>query len=165
MSRNTSEILLFYSILFSCLQRTSFTQNINVSCKYLSFPSSSMVNRRLDWHVVLVLLCVHKNIWLRDAAYTVHDVWKRLIFERCFLVYLCHSDKDKGPSRLMKKGLSLILVGHITFILGAIVHGNVLRHISRPSGEITTEYTAANIISVTSGLLVSRRVKHPPRCV
>lgn len=53
----------------------------------------------------------------------------------------------------MQKGLTLILVGHINFILGAIVHGSVLRHISKPSQHITTEYTAANIISVTSGLL------------
>nr|XP_057945304.1 keratinocyte-associated protein 3 [Doryrhamphus excisus] len=66
---------------------------------------------------------------------------------------MCTFDKDKGPRRLMKKGLALILVGHINFILGAIVHGNVLRHISKPSQQITTEYTAANIISVTSGLL------------
>lgn len=54
----------------------------------------------------------------------------------------------------MKKGISLILVGHINFLLGAIVHGSVLRHISKPDGRITTQYTAANIISVTSGLLV-----------
>ncbi|KAM7406309.1 hypothetical protein PAMP_000694 [Pampus punctatissimus] len=62
-------------------------------------------------------------------------------------------NKDKGPRRLMKKGLTLILVGHINFILGAIVHGNVLRHISKPNQHMTTEYTVANIISVTSGLL------------
>ncbi|XP_076012144.1 keratinocyte-associated protein 3 [Genypterus blacodes] len=66
---------------------------------------------------------------------------------------MCTFDKEKGPGRLMKKGLTLILVGHINFILGAIVHGNVLRHISRPSHRVTTEYTTANIISVTSGLL------------
>ncbi|XP_059208587.1 keratinocyte-associated protein 3 [Centropristis striata] len=66
---------------------------------------------------------------------------------------MCMFDKDKGPRRLMKKGLTLILVGHINFILGAIVHGNVLRHISKPSQHISTEYTVANIISVTSGLL------------
>ncbi|XP_028257876.1 keratinocyte-associated protein 3 [Parambassis ranga] len=66
---------------------------------------------------------------------------------------MCSFDKDKGPRRLMKKGLILILVGHINFILGAIVHGSVLRHISKPSQQITTEYTVANIISVTSGLL------------
>lgn len=62
-------------------------------------------------------------------------------------------DKEKGPGRLMKKGLTLILVGHINFILGAIVHGSVLRHISKPGQRVTTEYTVANIISVTSGLL------------
>nr|XP_046239749.1 keratinocyte-associated protein 3 [Scatophagus argus] len=66
---------------------------------------------------------------------------------------MCTSDKDKGPRRLMRKGLTLILIGHINFILGAIVHGNVLRHISKPNQHITTEYTVANIISVTSGLL------------
>lgn len=75
-----------------------------------------------------------------------------------FLVF--HSDKDKGPRRLMKKGITLILVGHINFILGAIVHGSVLRHISKPSQHITTEYTVANIISVTSGLLVSQQFTH-----
>ncbi|XP_072321715.1 keratinocyte-associated protein 3 [Eucyclogobius newberryi] len=62
-------------------------------------------------------------------------------------------DKETGPGRLMKKGLTLILVGHINFILGAIVHGNVLRHISKPTHHVSTQYTVANIISVTSGLL------------
>lgn len=47
----------------------------------------------------------------------------------------------------------LILVGHVNFILGAIVHGNVLRHISKPKHDITTRYTVGNIISVTSALL------------
>lgn len=55
----------------------------------------------------------------------------------------------------MRAGLTLILVGHINFILGAIVHGSVLRHISKPSSRITTQYTVDNIFSVTSGLLVS----------
>ncbi|XP_058485759.1 keratinocyte-associated protein 3 [Solea solea] len=66
---------------------------------------------------------------------------------------MCTFDKDKEPRRLMKKGLALILIGHINFILGAIVHGSVLRHISKPGRHISTEYTVANIISVTSGLL------------
>ncbi|XP_029530992.1 keratinocyte-associated protein 3-like [Oncorhynchus nerka] len=66
---------------------------------------------------------------------------------------MCGFDKEKGPGWLMKKGFTLILVGHINFILGAIVHGSILRHISKPNDQITTEFTAANIISVTSGLL------------
>ncbi|XP_048046983.1 keratinocyte-associated protein 3 isoform X2 [Megalobrama amblycephala] len=53
----------------------------------------------------------------------------------------------------MKKGLTLIVIGHVNFILSAIVHGSVLRHVSKPSNVISTEYTASNIISVTSGLL------------
>ncbi|CAB1330706.1 unnamed protein product [Coregonus sp. 'balchen'] len=53
----------------------------------------------------------------------------------------------------MKKGFTLILVGHINVILGAIIHGSILRHISKPNDQITTEFTAVNIISVTSGLL------------
>ncbi|XP_052475778.1 keratinocyte-associated protein 3-like isoform X3 [Carassius gibelio] len=66
---------------------------------------------------------------------------------------MCDFDKQKGPGRLMKKGLTLIVIGHVNFILSAIVHGSVLRHVSKPSNEISTEYTASNIISVTSGLL------------
>jgi len=64
-------------------------------------------------------------------------------------------DKQKGPGRLMKKGLTLIVIGHVNFILSAILHGSVLRHVSKPSNEISTEYTISNIISVSSGLLVS----------
>ena len=73
-----------------------------------------------------------------------------------YFLYFCQPDKDKGPGRLMKKGLTLILVGHVNFILGAIVHGNVLRHISKPGQRVSTEYTVTNVISVTSGLLVSQ---------
>ncbi|XP_023690105.2 keratinocyte-associated protein 3 isoform X1 [Paramormyrops kingsleyae] len=69
------------------------------------------------------------------------------------ILTMCAFDQQKGPRRLMRKGIALIIVGHINFILGAIVHGTVLRHISKPSGRITTEYSAANIIAVSSGLL------------
>ncbi|KAL4623877.1 keratinocyte-associated protein 3-like [Arapaima gigas] len=61
--------------------------------------------------------------------------------------------KQRGPRRLMKKGITLIFLGHINFILGAIVHGSVLRHVSKPDGRITSEFSVANIISVMSGLL------------
>ncbi|XP_041106645.1 keratinocyte-associated protein 3 isoform X2 [Polyodon spathula] len=62
-------------------------------------------------------------------------------------------DRQKGPRQLMRKGLTLIFVGHINFIFGAIVHGSVLRHVSKPNDQLTTTYSAANIISVVSGLL------------
>ncbi|KAK1171376.1 keratinocyte-associated protein 3 [Acipenser oxyrinchus oxyrinchus] len=66
---------------------------------------------------------------------------------------MCGFDRQKGPRQLMRKGITLIFVGHINFILGAIVHGSVLRHVSKPSDQLTTAYSAANIISVVSGLL------------
>ncbi|XP_018585933.1 keratinocyte-associated protein 3 [Scleropages formosus] len=66
---------------------------------------------------------------------------------------MCEFEKQKGPRRLMKKGITLIFLGHINFILGAIVHGSVLRHVSKPDGRVTSEFSVANVISVTSGLL------------
>ncbi|XP_030054443.1 keratinocyte-associated protein 3 [Microcaecilia unicolor] len=66
---------------------------------------------------------------------------------------LCGFDVMKGPRQLMKTGITLIFIGHINFILGAIVHGTVLRHVSNPEKRVSMEYCAANIISVTSGLL------------
>ena len=67
----------------------------------------------------------------------------------------CFADADRGPPRLMRVGLALILVGHVNLLLGAVLHGTVLRHVANPRGAVTPEYTTANIISVGSGLLVS----------
>lgn len=58
------------------------------------------------------------------------------------------------PQRLMRAGLGLIVLGHSTLVLGAIVHGSVLRHVSRTKGAVTPEYAVANVVSVLSGLLV-----------
>uniref|UniRef100_A0A8C0H9N4 Keratinocyte associated protein 3 n=1 Tax=Chelonoidis abingdonii TaxID=106734 RepID=A0A8C0H9N4_CHEAB len=59
----------------------------------------------------------------------------------------------RGPQRLMRAGITLIVLGHVNFILGAIVHGTVLRHVANPERTVTSEYTTANVISVGSGLL------------
>ncbi|XP_071988354.1 keratinocyte-associated protein 3 [Engystomops pustulosus] len=53
----------------------------------------------------------------------------------------------------MRTGIALIFVGHVNFILGAIVHGTVLRHVANPEKRVSPEYCSANIISVVSGLL------------
>ncbi|XP_036290810.1 keratinocyte-associated protein 3 [Pipistrellus kuhlii] len=66
---------------------------------------------------------------------------------------LCRFDAVRGPRRLMRVGLALILVGHVNLLLGAVLHGTVLRHVANPRGAVTPEYTAANVISVVSGLL------------
>ncbi|KAM9201170.1 keratinocyte-associated protein 3 isoform 1-T2 [Dugong dugon] len=65
----------------------------------------------------------------------------------------CMFDAARGPQRLMSVGLALILVGHGNLLLGAVLHGTVLRHVANPSGAVTPEYTTANVISVGSGLL------------
>ncbi|XP_033032108.1 keratinocyte-associated protein 3 isoform X2 [Trachypithecus francoisi] len=66
---------------------------------------------------------------------------------------LCAFDAARGPRRLMRVGLALILVGHVNLLLGAVLHGTVLRHVANPRGAVTPEYTVANVISVGSGLL------------
>ncbi|XP_066531414.1 transmembrane protein 54b isoform X3 [Hoplias malabaricus] len=54
------------------------------------------------------------------------------------------------PKSLMKIGLCMVLVGHVNFLLGALVHGTVLRHINL--GAQTLEYAVANILALTAGL-------------
>ncbi|XP_018413892.1 PREDICTED: keratinocyte-associated protein 3 [Nanorana parkeri] len=65
----------------------------------------------------------------------------------------CGFSLEKGPRQLMRTGIALIFVGHVNFILGAIVHGTVLRHVANPEKKVSPEYFTANIISVVSGLL------------
>uniref|UniRef100_Q8K177-2 Isoform 2 of Keratinocyte-associated protein 3 n=1 Tax=Mus musculus TaxID=10090 RepID=Q8K177-2 len=66
---------------------------------------------------------------------------------------VCAFDAARGPRRLMRVGLALILVGHVNLLVGAVLHGTVLRHVANPRGAVTPEYTTANVISVGSGLL------------
>ncbi|XP_077193477.1 transmembrane protein 54 isoform X2 [Paroedura picta] len=53
----------------------------------------------------------------------------------------------------MKTGLILIVIGHLTFIVSALVHGTVLRHIANPKEAISLEYAISNVISVSSAML------------
>lgn len=52
-------------------------------------------------------------------------------------------------------GLGLVLVGHINFLLGALVHGIVYRHITIRVKVPMMVYTIANVIAIVAGLLVS----------
>ncbi|XP_075867979.1 transmembrane protein 54-like isoform X3 [Nelusetta ayraudi] len=54
---------------------------------------------------------------------------------------------------LMKMGLSMVLVGHINFLLGALVHGVVLRHINLHKQARAMEYAVSNVFALTSGLV------------
>ncbi|OXB55577.1 hypothetical protein ASZ78_005126 [Callipepla squamata] len=53
----------------------------------------------------------------------------------------------------MRAGLGLIVLGHGSLVLGAIVHGSVLRHVAGAKHAVTPEYAVANVVSVVSGLL------------
>ncbi|XP_062981101.1 keratinocyte-associated protein 3 [Elgaria multicarinata webbii] len=59
----------------------------------------------------------------------------------------------QSRQRLVRTGISLVVLGHLTLVLGAIVHGAVLRHVARPGRAITSEYAVANVVAVLSGLL------------
>ncbi|KAI5615907.1 transmembrane protein 54b [Silurus asotus] len=48
-------------------------------------------------------------------------------------------------------GLCMVLVGHLNFLLAALVHGTVLRHISLNTQ--TLEYAISNILALAAGLV------------
>lgn len=55
----------------------------------------------------------------------------------------------------MKMGLGLVLVGHVNFLLGALVHGIVYRHITVRVQAPMMVYAVSNVIAIVAGLLVS----------
>uniref|UniRef100_A0A3Q3XAQ8 Uncharacterized protein n=1 Tax=Mola mola TaxID=94237 RepID=A0A3Q3XAQ8_MOLML len=57
------------------------------------------------------------------------------------------------PKTLMKMGLSMVLIGHVNFLLGALVHGVVLRHINLHKQARAMEYAVSNVFAITSGLV------------
>lgn len=63
----------------------------------------------------------------------------------------CVSLKDNKA--LMKMGLALVLVGHVNFLLGALVHGAVLRHINVHAQARTMVYAISNVIAIVAGLV------------
>ncbi|XP_060798014.1 transmembrane protein 54b isoform X2 [Neoarius graeffei] len=62
----------------------------------------------------------------------------------------CASGQE--PRSLMKMGLCLVLVGHVNFLLAALVHGTVLRHVGH--NIQTLEYTLPNILALIAGLVI-----------
>ncbi|KAJ8387495.1 hypothetical protein AAFF_G00155960 [Aldrovandia affinis] len=65
---------------------------------------------------------------------------------------LCNASL-KDDKTLMKMGLSMVLVGHVNFLLGALVHGAVLRHISLHKQARTMEYAISNVIALVAGMV------------
>ncbi|XP_049458083.1 transmembrane protein 54b isoform X1 [Epinephelus fuscoguttatus] len=65
---------------------------------------------------------------------------------------LCCASLEE-PKTLMKMGLSMVLIGHVNFLLGALVHGVVLRHINLHKQARAMEYAISNVVALTSGLI------------
>ncbi|KAM6974329.1 transmembrane protein 54-like [Tautogolabrus adspersus] len=59
----------------------------------------------------------------------------------------------EDSNALMKMGLSMVLIGHVNFLLGALVHGVVLRHINLHKQARVMEYAISNVVALTSGLV------------
>ncbi|XP_044527369.1 transmembrane protein 54 isoform X3 [Gracilinanus agilis] len=61
----------------------------------------------------------------------------------------CHDYKKL----LMKTGLVLLVLGHISFIAGALLHGTALRYVTDPQDAVSLQYAVSNILAVTSSIL------------
>ncbi|XP_033694457.1 transmembrane protein 54 isoform X2 [Tursiops truncatus] len=55
---------------------------------------------------------------------------------------------------LMKTGLVLVVLGHVSFIAAALLHGTVLRYVAAPNDAVALHYSVVNILSVTSAIVV-----------
>ncbi|MBN3320582.1 KCP3 protein, partial [Atractosteus spatula] len=64
---------------------------------------------------------------------------------------VCCADLEEDKS-LMKMGLGMVLIGHINFLLGALVDGAVLRHITVHEQARSMEYAVSNVIALVCGL-------------
>ncbi|XP_068015318.1 transmembrane protein 54 [Melanerpes formicivorus] len=62
-------------------------------------------------------------------------------------------DPSSHQRVLMKTGLILLIIGHLNFITGALVHGTVLRFVVSLQDVTSLLYAVANTASVISALL------------
>ncbi|XP_012667824.1 transmembrane protein 54 isoform X3 [Otolemur garnettii] len=54
---------------------------------------------------------------------------------------------------LMKTGLVLVVLGHVSFITAALLHGTVLRYVAAPHDAVALQYCVVNILSVISAIV------------
>ncbi|KAM6371033.1 transmembrane protein 54 [Pluvialis apricaria] len=64
-----------------------------------------------------------------------------------------HLDPSSHQRVLMKTGLILLIIGHLNFITGSLVHGTVLRFVVNPRDAMSLQYAVANTASIISALL------------
>lgn len=61
---------------------------------------------------------------------------------------------DDFRKMLMKTGLVLVVLGHVSFIAAALLHGTVLRYVAASRDAVALQYCVVNILSVTSAIVV-----------
>ena len=61
---------------------------------------------------------------------------------------------DEFRKVLMKTGLVLVVLGHVSFIAAAVLHGTMLRFVATTSDAVVLQYCAVDILSVTSAIVV-----------
>ncbi|XP_020839129.1 transmembrane protein 54 isoform X4 [Phascolarctos cinereus] len=54
---------------------------------------------------------------------------------------------------LMKTGLVLLVLGHISFVTAALLHGTALRFVTDTHDAVSLQYAVSNILTVTSAIL------------
>ncbi|XP_035294800.1 transmembrane protein 54 isoform X2 [Cricetulus griseus] len=54
---------------------------------------------------------------------------------------------------LMKTGLVLVVLGHVSFIAAAVLHGTMLRFVAAASDAVVLQYCVVDILSVTSAIV------------
>ena len=60
---------------------------------------------------------------------------------------------DEFRKVLMKTGLVLVVLGHVSFIAAAVLHGTMLRFVATTSDAVVLQYCAVDILSVTSAIV------------
>ncbi|KAA0710502.1 Gap junction beta-3 protein [Triplophysa tibetana] len=73
--------------------------------------------------------------------------------KKVFTYFMVCRNNLEEQKRLMKIGLSMVLVGHVNFLLAALVHGVVLRYFSLHVRGQAIESAISNVIALAAGLM------------
>ncbi|KAM9776632.1 transmembrane protein 54b isoform 2-T2 [Syngnathus typhle] len=125
--------------------------------KYLSFPNFpisfffSLYSRARSTHRWVMLSLGYAAILYANTVQGV-SIYDPLLHPTPPPSRVCCANLEEPPA-LMKMGLSMVLVGHVNFLLGALVHGVVLRHINLHKQARAMEYAISNVVALASGLV------------
>lgn len=70
---------------------------------------------------------------------------------------------DEFRKVLMKTGLVLVVLGHVSFIAATVLHGTMLRFVATTNDPVVLQYCVVDILSVTSAIVVMAWLRRPAR--